>query len=124
MASHELAQSKAFKVSGKTKLLDGFFVRVAQNRLVNCFAWVFCHVDWRRAEYNRQSSSCIYGWQERCWLFLNINTVLVSHYCSPFLNCAKMALNCALSALAGRSEEHTSELQSRFDLVCRLLLEK
>src|SRR5207249_7312631 len=33
----------------------------------------------------------------------------------------------ALTALQGvddRSEEHTSELQSRFDLVCRLLLEK
>src|SRR5438067_7178922 len=27
-------------------------------------------------------------------------------------------------AEAERSEEHTSELQSRFDLVCRLLLEK
>src|SRR5699024_11279398 len=27
-------------------------------------------------------------------------------------------------ARAHRSEEHTSELQSRFDLVCRLLLEK
>src|SRR5438067_10610797 len=27
-------------------------------------------------------------------------------------------------ARSGRSEEHTSELQSRFDLVCRLLLEK
>src|SRR5699024_7913990 len=26
--------------------------------------------------------------------------------------------------IATRSEEHTSELQSRFDLVCRLLLEK
>src|SRR5437868_15359601 len=26
--------------------------------------------------------------------------------------------------LEARSEEHTSELQSRFDLVCRLLLEK
>src|SRR5699024_11707414 len=26
--------------------------------------------------------------------------------------------------IARRSEEHTSELQSRFDLVCRLLLEK
>src|SRR5699024_12454287 len=26
--------------------------------------------------------------------------------------------------IAHRSEEHTSELQSRFDLVCRLLLEK
>src|SRR5699024_11672727 len=29
-----------------------------------------------------------------------------------------------LSELKIRSEEHTSELQSRFDLVCRLLLEK
>src|SRR5699024_12413247 len=28
------------------------------------------------------------------------------------------------SRSAPRSEEHTSELQSRFDLVCRLLLEK
>src|SRR5699024_11475697 len=27
-------------------------------------------------------------------------------------------------AIEDRSEEHTSELQSRFDLVCRLLLEK
>src|SRR5438105_10880740 len=27
-------------------------------------------------------------------------------------------------AMRGRSEEHTSELQSRVDLVCRLLLEK
>src|SRR5699024_11447500 len=27
-------------------------------------------------------------------------------------------------AATSRSEEHTSELQSRFDLVCRLLLEK
>src|SRR5438067_3505349 len=35
---------------------------------------------------------------------------------------------CRTSAAPGcsrhRSEEHTSELQSRFDLVCRLLLEK
>src|SRR5699024_12550210 len=29
-----------------------------------------------------------------------------------------------LSAKEVRSEEHTSELQSRFDLVCRLLLDK
>src|SRR5699024_11615208 len=28
------------------------------------------------------------------------------------------------TSLPNRSEEHTSELQSRFDLVCRLLLEK
>src|SRR5437868_7395606 len=30
----------------------------------------------------------------------------------------------ALASDKGRSEEHTSELQSRFDLVCRLLLEQ
>src|SRR5699024_12118023 len=30
----------------------------------------------------------------------------------------------SLEIVAKRSEEHTSELQSRFDLVCRLLLEK
>src|SRR5699024_12843609 len=29
-----------------------------------------------------------------------------------------------LRTISWRSEEHTSELQSRFDLVCRLLLEK
>src|SRR5438067_9099106 len=36
-------------------------------------------------------------------------------------NCSAIGL---VMALAPRSEEHTSELQSRFDLVCRLLLEK
>src|SRR5207249_7586302 len=34
----------------------------------------------------------------------------------------RLAVEVAL--MADRSEEHTSELQSRFDLVCRLLLEK
>src|SRR5690625_6638677 len=33
-------------------------------------------------------------------------------------------LNCEISMDAVRSEEHTSELQSRGHLVCRLLLEK
>src|SRR5438034_4697931 len=32
--------------------------------------------------------------------------------------------NIAVGAARGRSEEHTSELQSHSDLVCRLLLEK
>src|SRR5437868_8864793 len=36
-----------------------------------------------------------------------------------------MKVSCSVRATSeGRSEEHTSELQSRFDLVCRLLLEK
>src|SRR5699024_11817282 len=33
-------------------------------------------------------------------------------------------MSSALAGIGGRSEEHTSELQSRFDLVCRLLLAK
>src|SRR5438067_3413047 len=38
---------------------------------------------------------------------------------------ADRKIDAARSQLAAvRSEEHTSELQSRFDLVCRLLLEK
>src|SRR5260221_7839180 len=34
------------------------------------------------------------------------------------------AAKAAIAGAAGRSEEHTSELQSHSDLVCRLLLEK
>src|SRR5690349_24002656 len=37
---------------------------------------------------------------------------------------ARWATSCRACRRASRSEEHTSELQSRRDLVCRLLLEK
>src|SRR5207249_9845362 len=43
---------------------------------------------------------------------------------STLLALAAGAVGVVLSASGLRSEEHTSELQSRFDLVCRLLLEK
>src|SRR5699024_12732974 len=33
-------------------------------------------------------------------------------------------IHSVLAPILARSEEHTSELQSRFDIVCRLLLEK
>src|SRR5207248_7687187 len=36
----------------------------------------------------------------------------------------RLGLERELGLLANRSEEHTSELQSPYDLVCRLLLEK
>src|SRR6266513_6517174 len=38
--------------------------------------------------------------------------------------CTDVPRNDSVVAWSPRSEEHTSELQSRFDLVCRLLLEK
>src|SRR5699024_12412230 len=37
---------------------------------------------------------------------------------------SQWSLQLARRKVSKRSEEHTSELQSRFDLVCRLLLEK
>src|SRR5256885_5739649 len=45
---------------------------------------------------------------------------------SPFTDCDRMveAAATAASAAAARSEEHTSELQSPCNLVCRLLLVK
>src|SRR2546421_5020858 len=39
-------------------------------------------------------------------------------------NASSVPIETRLAASIGRSEEHTSELQSRSDLVCRLLLEK
>src|SRR5256885_5198211 len=46
--------------------------------------------------------------------FLVFKKVTDTRACSP----------CGASTLGGRSEEHTSELQSPCNLVCRLLLEK
>src|SRR5438874_3901571 len=48
---------------------------------------------------------------------------LVAHE-RPVLDAVDARLDGGADALEHRSEEHTSELQSRRDLVCRLLLEK
>src|SRR5690349_25176961 len=42
----------------------------------------------------------------------------------PALLAARRSFSACHSERSSRSEEHTSELQSRRDLVCRLLLEK
>src|SRR5699024_12485129 len=47
------------------------------------------------------------------------NTFFLSHTTSN-----KSVICRPITCSFNRSEEHTSELQSRFDLVCRLLLEK
>src|SRR5688572_31120014 len=43
---------------------------------------------------------------------------------SPFLFALHHTLDCGSKPCQPRSEEHTSELQSQSNLVCRLLLEK
>src|SRR5260221_5643436 len=54
-------------------------------------------------------------------------TTLFRSIASPTAHCQLNTLSCMHgqpSAFSKRSEEHTSELQSHSDLVCRLLLEK
>src|SRR6266436_5311094 len=55
-----------------------------------------------------------------------VQTDLFAGWTTPFaLTIGALALSlCAVLAAVNRSEEHTSELQSRLHLVCRLLLEK
>src|SRR2546429_5182040 len=58
-------------------------------------------------------------------LFRSHSEVAVVVFCSrslPAFNMSRGSSTLALSIV--RSEEHTSELQSRLHLVCRLLLEK
>src|SRR5437868_15171202 len=58
-------------------------------------------------------------WSGRYWLARGWERVLRRGRENP-----SVYNNRRFRALLWRSEEHTSELQSRFDLVCRLLLEK
>src|SRR5260221_7698213 len=44
--------------------------------------------------------------------------------CAPIQVSRSISIAASASAIPERSEEHTSELQSHSDLVCRLLLEK
>src|SRR5699024_11732675 len=67
---------------------------------------------WRRLVRNNSKRTTIYGeFSGRSWSCRNGNHHTLDS--GDFSRC-----------IDERSEEHTSELQSRFDLVCRLLLEK
>src|SRR5438874_10046860 len=56
--------------------------------------------------------------------FLYPNAAIFDHFARDHFQIPKLRF-CVLATVGlHRSEEHTSELQSRRDLVCRLLLEK
>src|SRR5439155_8991290 len=58
------------------------------------------------------------------WFVLTGDTLFVGSVGRPDLGGARAAAEAYESLTRVRSEEHTSELQSRGHLVCRLLLEK
>src|SRR5699024_10713269 len=68
----------------------------------------------------QQGSTQGLPWHHRSWCFPGLLRVLA---CNPAIQVAySSSTREALKFI--HAEEHTSELQSRFDLVCRLLLEK
>src|SRR6266436_9382387 len=83
----------------------------------------------------RLNSAAHAGWSSDCRLFRQ-DRIRPPPGAMPLQNFSASALHSSrtlsafsarafeLSRHAGRSEEHTSELQSRLHLVCRLLLEK
>src|SRR5207249_12228158 len=58
------------------------------------------------------------------WMLDDQRPTLTLTYPQPGVNKSLTKILIGMHDYDTRSEEHTSELQSRFDLVCRLLLEK
>src|SRR5260370_32806585 len=58
-------------------------------------------------------------------LFRSVGCCIAPHYGHRFSNTPYRRINMScIQSAHNRSEEHTSELQSHLNLVCRLLLEK
>src|SRR5699024_11782468 len=76
---------------------------------------------WTRANASNSASSSS-GRTQRIWAFSPASTHQAASMPSASIRADGIMTSSAF--LTARSEEHTSELQSRFDLVCRLLLEK
>src|SRR5699024_11697094 len=69
---------------------------------------------------NSQAHSCFWL-LALTWMKAPYSPVFQSCSSTVGIGAAETRKSCGYSS---RSEEHTSELQSRFDIVCRLLLEK
>src|SRR5699024_12123950 len=64
------------------------------------------------------------GTDEKIVCFYGYETVKHNNQLHQLTTVTQQTFDILLGFIKDRSEEHTSELQSRFDLVCRLLLEK
>src|SRR2546429_6777855 len=62
--------------------------------------------------------------RSRFWRLKFLVRTLLAHFCASTNWFTRIKQGLKPLDLCGRSEEHTSELQSRLHLVCRLLLEK
>src|SRR5699024_12695163 len=85
-----------------TKFASGPMVRSKNRKLLTI------------APYNQKKTDC----------FVNAFSAQPATGNATAVNTNESVIRASFVSAAVRSEEHTSELQSRFDLVCRLLLEK
>src|SRR5690606_5462157 len=93
------------------RLFLGFMAAVA----IFSFGWVIYRLPMLSARHELES------WVSREAAFLANNWILLF---SAFFVLFATMFPTITEMISGRSEEHTSELQSRENLVCRLLLEK
>src|SRR5699024_11731146 len=102
---------------------------------------VYIHIS-KRCNTNHRSSTVCFISYRRLWnsiiselYFIDFKLVCETHfsfiYIADYVHniwivfiCDQCDYTDDYAGVYERSEEHTSELQSRFDLVCRLLLEK
>src|SRR5699024_12039893 len=87
--------------------------------LNNTFAYSFSVLMSTTDDKNQTDSSCALFFQACCMPLLFVKPIHFTKIVPSFRRIFKK-----IGKQTVRSEEHTSELQSRFDLVCRLLLEK
>src|SRR5690625_5559429 len=84
------------------------------------FGTLFVSID------NSNNNTCVRGENWQIYLTAQVNTRVLS--CPAIPRHQSIQLSCYIVIICfyrkRRSEEHTSELQSRGQLVCRLLLEK
>src|SRR5207249_5929265 len=74
-------------------------------------------LNWSLVKHREHCLAPVCTWIIQCRIDLAVQDIGL---CSRLNHCRDNSLG----RIQQRSEEHTSELQSRFDLVCRLLLEK
>src|SRR5207248_6515991 len=103
-------------------LLSLLMVRRPPTSTLFPYTTLFRSPDFRRNRSRRSNSKLSFAFEESYRRCLR-TSICITYSISGQINGGRMR-KATSSSSAMRSEEHTSELQSPYDLVCRLLLEK
>src|SRR5699024_12688112 len=112
-------------------LMMSFFMSVSGSSVIQQdemeLTKAYTHMTWEDSEHTRTNEKGIAYYTKIDEIMVYMNHQYQDYKLDDLMETSAMTYKAFLSQvwtdLNGRSEEHTSELQSRFDLVCRLLLE-